>query len=133
MAKRRSKNRPARRSDPQTRSRQILLLLTVVPMAVGLVLFVAAWADWVFLGTPQGQTLAGGILMLAGFAAANLVLRQWMLAAGWGLLAVALWLLVGMTQSWARIFGGVVGVAGVVLVLIEFARRYQVQRPKTEG
>jgi hypothetical protein len=127
MAKKRSTPRRASIPEPAApRWRQVLLLLTIVPMAAGLVLFVAAWADWVFLGSQTGQTAAGALLASFGFAAANALQAKWLLAAGWAALGVAVWLLVGAGGwPWAFWLGIAAGAAGLALLGLEFARRYR--------
>ncbi len=108
------------------RWRQILLLLTVVPMAIGIVLFVAAWADWIFLGTQTGQTIAGALLALLGFAASNALQERWLLAGGWTALAGAVWLMVGHSnQTWAPWLGAAVAVIALILLGIMFVGRYR--------
>jgi hypothetical protein len=117
----------AQTQGPAGRWRQIGLVLTMLPMLAGIVLFVAAWADWVFLGSQMGQTMTGALLALLGFAASNALQGRWLLAGGWAGLGIAVALLVGVQQSWAQMFGGLLGGVGVVLLLVEFARRLQAQ------
>ncbi len=106
--------------------RQVLLLLTAVPMAIGIVLFVAAWADWILLGTQTGQTIAGALLALLGFAASNALQERWVLAAGWAALAGAVWLLVGhSSQTWALWLGAAVAVIALILLGLTFIGRYR--------
>lgn len=114
------------------RWQQLLLLVTVVPMLAGIFLFVASWFDIQLFGTPESQTVAGALLALLGFAAANAIQKLWRLAAGWLLLAAGVWLATaapGTPLLWA---GVAVGAAGAVFVLWAFVLRYrqvrQVQR-----
>lgn len=120
----------ARRTAPAApqapRWRQLLLLLTIVPMAVGVVLFVAAWADWVFLGSQMGQTVAGALIALLGFAAANALQAHWLLAAGWAGLGIGVWLLVGHSDvPWMFWLGAAAGIGALVCLGLEFVRRYR--------
>lgn len=124
------KHASARRTAPAAPSaphwRQLLLLLTIVPMAVGVVLFVAAWADWVFLGSQMGQTVAGALIALVGFAAANALQAHWLLAAGWAGLGIGVWLLVGHSDvPWMFWAGAVAGAGALVCLGLEFVRRYR--------
>ena len=63
------------------------MILTAVPMVTGLFLFIASWFDFVLVGTAESQTLAGALLALGGFAAANALQGLWRLVAGWLLIA----------------------------------------------
>lgn len=84
----------------------------------------AAWADWVFLGSQTGQTVAGVVLALGGFAASNALQRRRMLAGGWASLGGAIALLVGLSsQTWTVGAGGALGLIGIGLIGVEFARR----------
>ena len=106
--------------------RQVLLLLTIAPMAIGTALFVAAWADFVILGTQMGQTIAGALLALLGFAASNAVQQRWLLTGGWTALAAAVYLLVGRGgESWAFWLGVAAGVAALILLGLAFNGRYR--------
>lgn len=123
-ARRRAANAPGSPALPKWR--QVLLLLTIAPMALGVVLFVAAWADWVFLGSQMGQTVAGALLALLGFAASNAVQQRWLLAAGWTALAVAVYLLVGRSaERWALWLGAAAGVTALILLGLAFIGRYR--------
>ena len=109
--------------------RQLLLLVTIVPMAAGIALFVAAWADLVFLGTQVGQTVAGALLALLGFAASNALQERWMLAGGWAALGAAVWLLVGRSgETWALWLGVAAGAAALILLGLAFMERYRQTR-----
>jgi len=109
--------------------RQVLLLLTIVPMATGVVLFVAAWADLIILGTQMGQTIAGALLAFWGFAAANALQERWMLAGGWAALGGAVWLLMGRsTETWALGLGGIAGAVALILLGLAFIKRYRETR-----
>lgn len=129
-----SRRKPAGRptttpSAPVTtgRWRQIGLLLTIIPMLAGIILFVAAWADWILIGTQTGQTVAGALLALLGFASANALQNKWLLAGGWAGLGFAVALLVGILEPWAQMLGGLLGGVGVMLLAVEFVRRFRQQ------
>lgn len=127
------KRPPARRRAANATSspvlpkwRQVLLLLTIAPMAIGVVLFVAAWADFVILGTQMGQTAAGALLALLGFAASNAVQQRWLLTGGWTALAAAVYLLVGRgSESGALWLGVAAGIVALILLGLAFIGRYR--------
>ena len=112
--------------------RQQLLLLTVVPMVAGLFLFISSWAGWVVVGTAEEQAVIGALVMLLGFAASNAVQKTWTLAAGWVLLGVAIWLMVTPPSPALRYLGMTFGVGGIVLILVEFTRRYQAREDRRD-
>lgn len=101
------------------------MVLTAVPMVMGLFLFVASWFDLLLVGTAETQTLAGALLALGGFAAANALQGLWRLAAGWLLIAAATWLAVSQSQSPLRWVAVAVGAVGLGLVLASFIERYR--------
>ncbi len=68
--------------------------------------------------------MAGVLLALGGFAASNALQGRRMLAGGWAALGVAIGLLVGLgNQVWAVVAGSALGLAGIGLIGVEFARR----------
>jgi hypothetical protein len=125
------KRKPAsHRSAPQGAPhlplwRQILLLVSVVPMLAGIVLFTASWFGGVWIGNSTTQTVTGALLAFFGFALANVAQAKWSLAAAWALLGVAVWLLIAPPAPWLRWVGGAAGAAGVALVLLAFFQRYR--------
>ena len=136
MANTRSATKPVahrrkeKSSQPEApRWRQLLLIVSVVPMLVGVVLFVASWFDAVWIGTPTTQTVAGGVLACLGFTVSNALQAKWQLAGGWALLGLAVWLLVAPPLIALRWLGAVAGLAGAVLVLLAFVQRYRQIRP----
>lgn len=136
MAKKRSvasapaSKRTAQAQQPvQPRWRQILLIVSVVPMLVGVILFVASWFDAIWIGNATTQTVTGGVLACLGFALSNTLQAKWPLAGGWALLGVAVWLLVAPPLLPLRWLGAVAGIAGGALVLLAFVQRYRQVRP----
>lgn len=124
MAKKRSASR--KQAPPQmARWQQLLLLATAVPMLGGLFLFVASWFDLVLFGTPESQTITGALLALVGFAAANAIQGLWWLGAGWFMIAVGVWMATFLTDPRVMWAGVLLGAAGLVVVLVAFARRYR--------
>lgn len=126
-----SKKHPAhaRKAAPQPKAmpryRQLFMVLTAVPMVTGLFLFIASWFDFVLVGTAESQTLAGALLALGGFAAANALQGLWRLAAGWLLIAAAIWLAVTQPLSPLRWVAIAIGAVGLGLVLASFVARYR--------
>ena len=108
-----------------SRWRRLLLLLTLVPMIAGVLLFVGAWAGVVVFDSSTGQTVAGAWLALLGFAASNALQAKWWLAGGWTALGIAIALLVGQSDTWARLAGVALGVIGLLLLTVEFTRRFR--------
>jgi len=115
----------APRSKAVPRYRQLLMVLTAVPMVTGLFLFIASWFDFVLVGTAESQTLAGALLALGGFAAANALQGLWRLVAGWLLIAAAIWLAVTQPLSPLRWVAVAAGAVGLGLVLASFIERYR--------
>lgn len=113
------------KATDQPRWRQILLIVSVVPMLAGVILFVASWFDAVWIGNPTTQTITGGVLACVGFTLSNVLQANWLLASGWVLLGAAVWLLVAPPLLPLRWLGAVAGAVGAALVLLAFVRRYR--------
>ena len=105
--------------------RQVLILVSVVPMLAGIVLFVASWFDAIWIGNATTQTVTGALLALGGFALSNVAQAKHRLALGWALLAVAVWLLVKPPLAWLFWAGVAFAVGGLALVFSAFAVRYR--------
>ncbi len=127
MAKKRSpqRKRAVQAAPTMARWQQLLLLVSVVPMLVGVFLFVASWFDILLFGTPESQTVTGALLALLGFAAANAIQKLWRLAAGWLLLAGGIWVATAAADTPLMWAGVVLGAAGAALVLWAFVGRYR--------
>ena len=125
MPRKRVSSRHSSSASPATlpRWRQILLVLTIVPMLAGILLFAGAWAGVVVLGTSTEQTVTGALLTLLGFAASNALQNKWRLAGGWAALGAAIALLLSGWGLWPGVAGALFGVAGLVLLATEFVRR----------
>lgn len=133
MAKKRSPHprKQVQKGPVLSRRRQLLLIASLVPVLVGLFFFVASWFEIRVFGTDETQTLAGALLALGGFAAANAVQGLWRLAAGWGLCGIAVWLAVTAPQQEVRWVAAAVGLVGLGLVLVSFIARYRQVRQKS--
>lgn len=105
----------------------MLLLLTIVPIAGGILLFVGAWANVVVLASSTTQTVAGALLALLGFAASNLLQSRWLLAGGWTALGLAMVLLISSPELWVQVVSGVMGVVGLALLALEFVWQFKSQ------
>lgn len=101
---------------------RLLLVLSLVPMASGIFLILAWALDWDLYGSLENQIVVGTLFILGSFALSNLGQKKYRLAAGWACLMVAdALVLVG--QPWLLVTGGVVGLAGLILIGIEFFQR----------
>jgi hypothetical protein len=100
-----------------------LLLLAMVPLAVGVLLIISAFTDAVVWGTPRKQVLMGGLYILFSFVASNAIQKQWNLAAGWTLLGLALWLGLNHQEKVVKIIAAAVLGISVSVLMREFLRR----------
>jgi hypothetical protein len=109
---------------------RVLLLLTLVPMAIG-VLLILAWAlDWDLFGRLDDQIVLGTLFLLASFSASNALQQKWYPAAGWLLLAIADGLILSGRHIALQAVGVGLGVGGLTLLGIEFYERYKSQNSK---
>ena len=124
------KTSPTKKSSP---GRNVLLSLTLVPLVIGLIL-VGAWVlDLEILGDPQSQVIVGIFFFLVSFAASNALQKRWMLAGGWGLLAVADLVTLAWLNLAAQVIALGLGLVGVILLGIEFYNQYlQNKKDKTK-
>ena len=126
MAKKQtSRNHQGTIKEKRSPARNVWLMLTLVPLIVG-VLLIFAWAmDFQVLKDLQVQLFVGVFFFLLSFAASNLLQERRNLAAGWGLLMAADVILLGWLNLWAQIAAILVGAAGLGFILVEFYRQYQ--------
>ena len=124
------KTSPTKKSSP---GRNVLLSLTLVPLVIGLIL-VGAWVlDLEILGEAQSQVIVGIFFFLVSFAASNALQKRWMLAGGWGLLAVADLVTLAWLNLAAQVIALGLGLVGVILLGIEFYNQYlQNKKDKTK-
>lgn len=106
---------------------RILLALTLLPLISGALLIIA-WALDFEIWEPQTQITIAMLLILISFALSNAVQKKWLLAAGWALLAAADFLILSPLDPFLKITGAVVGVIGVILLGVEFYRRFKAQQ-----
>lgn len=116
---------PTLKKAARSPGKNVLMTLTLVPLAVGIIL-IGAWVlDIEILHDPQAQIVVGIFFFLLSFTASNAIQKKWLLCLGWALLAVAdlvtlVWLNLA-AQVIAILFGG----AGVVLLGVQFFRQYR--------
>jgi membrane protein implicated in regulation of membrane protease activity len=92
-------------------------------------LMILAWAlDLNLFEQPQTQIYLGVLFILVGFGASNGLQKRWTIMAAWLLLAVADFILLAWVSLYTQILGFLVGGIGLVLLLVEFLRRFQQQR-----
>jgi hypothetical protein len=116
-----------KRSSP---GRNVFLALTLVPLVIGIIL-IGAWVlDIEILGNLQSQMTVGIFFFLLTFTTTNAVQKQWRLATGWGLLAVADLVTLAWLNVVAQVIAIIVGLAGLVLLGIEFYGQYQQNKMK---
>jgi hypothetical protein len=100
-----------------------LLLLAMVPLAVGVLLIISAFTDAVVWGTPRKQVIMGGLYILFSFVASNAIQKQWNLAAGWTLLGLAIWLGLNHQETVVKIIAAAFLGISVSLLMRELLRR----------
>lgn len=119
--------KPSQRSSP---GRNLLLMLTLVPLVIGILLILAWLLDMSIFEKPELHVTVGILFFLLSFTLSNVIQKRWMLAAGWGLLMCADIILLIWLQVWAQAAAIVVGLVGVVFLGREFYRQYQNQQQK---
>jgi hypothetical protein len=103
--------------------KQWLLLLSMVPLAVGVLLILGSLTGAVVWGTAREQLVMGGSYALFSFVASNLIQKHWVLAGCWTLLGFAAWLIMNQQQAAAKIIAAALLAIGVALLSREFLRR----------
>jgi len=126
MAKKVSqKGKAAQTRQASSPGKNVFLSLTLVPLVIGMIL-IGAWVlDIELLDDLQSQVIVGVFFFLLAFTASNIVQKRWMLATGWGLLAVADIVTLAWLNVAAQIIALSVGMIGVVLLGIEFYRQFK--------
>jgi hypothetical protein len=124
MAARRSLHRQSSRSDNRKVPwRRLLLLLTLVPLGVGVLLIISAFTGVVVWGAPREQVIMGGFYVLFSFIAANAIQKEWVLAGGWTVLGLAAWLVLNRQETVTRIIAAALLGMGVAALSRELLRR----------
>ena len=125
MSKKTSHNKNISRKKRSSPGKNILLTLTLVPLVIGVIL-IGAWVlDIEIFEDPQAQLIVGIFFFLLTFTTSNALQKRWMLALGWGLLAVADIITLGWLNVAIQVIALIVGLIGLVLLGIEFYQQYQ--------
>ncbi len=115
------KNKRKRRTSL---GRNVILMLTLVPIVIGLLLILAWALDFEILEN-QSEVQVGLFFILLGFALSNVLQKRFRLAAGWGVLAIADLIVLTWRSVWAQGIAIAVGVIGIIFLGIEFYKQYQ--------
>jgi hypothetical protein len=130
MAKKASKKKKKR--GRSSLGRNILLTLTLVPVVIGLLL-ILAWALDMEILENQSEIQVGIFFLLLGFALSNTLQKKYGLAAGWGALAVADFVILTWWNIWAQVIAGAAGLAGMIFLGIEFYKQYRQDKVEEKG
>ncbi len=103
--------------------KRLLLTLTLVPLAIGILLLIAWMLDLEIFGNPERLPPVASFFILLSFTASNLIQAHWLLATGWGLLSVASLLLWLSTSSTVLIASYILGGLGLILLGLQYFRR----------
>ena len=122
-AKRFIKNSLSPHEGPKRSWQKWLLLLAMVPLAVGVLLIISAFTDAVVWDTPRKQVMMGGLYILAGFVASNAIQKQWVIAASWTLLGLSTWVGLSQQETAFKILAAAFLGISVALLMREFLRR----------
>jgi len=124
MAARSSVQRQSSRSDDRkVLWRRLLLLVTLVPLGVGVLLIISAFTGIVVWGAPREQVIMGGFYVLFSFVASNAVQKEWVLAGAWTLLGLAAWLVLNRPETETKIIAAALLGIGVAALSRELLRR----------
>lgn len=100
-----------------------LLVLTLVPLAAGVIVILSGLAGILFFASRTAHIVWGGLGILLSFALSNAVQKQWSLAAGWLLLALAIGLIFSRSESWLQVPAFLLGGVALYLLLSEMVTR----------
>jgi hypothetical protein len=108
-----------------SKSARLLLALTLLPLALGILLIIAWGFDFILWLSPEFQISLASFFILISFSASNLVQKNWLLAGGWLLVALADWLLLNRLDVASQAAGFGMGAAGLLVIAYEIFRRYK--------
>lgn len=118
-----SKTTPKLAEAPLSGWARIALALTLVPLVGGLILM-GAWAlDIQLTRNLESQTWIGLLFLLLSFILSNLIQRRWRLFLGWLLLGISDFILLVWVSLYAQGMAAIIGIAGVLVLGVEFYRR----------
>lgn len=124
---RKYKTTPKKRASP---ARNVFLTLSLIPLIIGIIL-IGAWVlDLEILQNLQSQLIVGIFFFLLTFTFSNLLQKRWMLASGWGLLAMADIVTLAWLNVVAQVIAFILGLIGLVLLFIEFYKQYKLSKIK---
>jgi hypothetical protein len=130
MAKKASKKK--KRTKRTSPGKNILLMLTLVPIVVGLLLIIA-WALDLEILANQSEVQVGLFFLLLGFSLSNVIQKRLGLAAGWGSLAVADLIILTWWNIWAQAIASIAGLIGLIFLGVEFYKQYQRDKLEKAG
>ncbi len=117
---------------PQSVWKKWLLVFTMAPLVLGLLFIAITLLDIVVWGSLELQAVVGVFCVLVSFVASNTLQKQWLLAGGWLMLTVAIWLWLNWRGTWVRGLSYVVGGLGLFLLAREFMQRFWEQQSKAK-
>ncbi len=119
-----SRSSSAQKPKQEARFLRLLLALTLVPLVIG-GLLILGWALDILLWENATQVYVGILFILASFAASNGLQKHWYAASGWALLAISDMLLLAVVNIFSQIAAIVLGAMGLLLLSMEFYRRWR--------
>lgn len=122
MSKKSSKK--SKRGRRTSLGRNVILMLTLVPVVIGLLLIVA-WALELEIFENQSEVQVGIFFLLLGFFLSNVLQKKYGLAAGWGALAAADLIVLTWWNIWAQVIASIAGLSGIIFLGVEFYKQYQ--------
>ncbi|MGD8405352.1 MAG: hypothetical protein PVJ21_16965 [Anaerolineales bacterium] len=122
MSKKSSKK--SKRKRRTSLGQNIILMLTLVPVVIGLLLIVA-WALELEIFANQSEVQVGIFFLLLGFFLSNILQKKYGLAAGWGALAAADLIVLSWWNIWAQVIASIAGLSGIIFLGVEFYKQYQ--------
>jgi hypothetical protein len=122
-------SRPTRTNKKRPPWLNMLLMLSLVPMLGGFLIAAATAVGLVFMGSGEAQAMVGSIFMLGGFTLVNALQKKWLLALGWGLPGLGLWILTTASTDLHQAIGFGLMSAGILLLVYEIAKTLREQLP----
>ncbi len=127
-----NKNQTSLQEVPQEVWKKWLLTFSMAPLVLGLLLIASTLLDIVVWGSLELQAVVGVFCVLVSFVASNALQKQWLLAGGWLLLTVAVWMWLNWRGTWVRGLSYIVAGLGLFLLAREFMQRFWEQQNKAK-